>query len=415
MKALKKIDAVFLVQLALGIVFASVLLPTNVKSIAIIIFGASVLNLILGRKWYFNRGFFIVNTLVYILLIFSLIYSQDVAYGIKKLTTMLSLVLFPLIFALINKEERAVIFKNLNIYLSIYVFSVFLFNVIALVFWLVNRPEYDLAQIFQHFPTLVLGFMGKYSIHPIYLSMHIGVALLFSFYIIRDLNSKKLIAAILAIDLTLVFFLLWFAKKGPLIALVLIFTLFVAFQRKKKFIRPYIIVLCTLIFLVAVIPTTRNKFIELMKMESLENGTITSTNIRYSIYANTQELIAESPFFGYGIGDYNHKLHQNFKKNKEAILVKGGYNAHNQFLSFLLIGGIIALGLFGLTIGVNLVYAIRFDNQILILLVFFYIVIMFTENILEREDGVIYFAFFLSYFGMFNKEIKQKLISHPIT
>jgi O-antigen ligase len=47
-----------------------------------------------------------------------------------------------------------------------------------------------------------------------------------------------------------------------------------------------------------------------------------------------------------------------------------------------------------------MVYAIRLNNQLLILLLLFYGMVMFTENILEREAGVIFFAFFLNFFGL---------------
>ena len=51
-----------------------------------------------------------------------------------------------------------------------------------------------------------------------------------------------------------------------------------------------------------------------------------------------------------------------------------------------------------------MVYAIRYNNQLLILVLIFYGIVMFTENILEREDGVIYFALFLSFFSWFSRE-----------
>ena len=66
----------------------------------------------------------------------------------------------------------------------------------------------------------------------------------------------------------------------------------------------------------------------------------------------------------------------------------------------MLIGGIPLLLVFVVMFGLNMVYAIRFNNQLLILLIFFYSIVMFTENILEREDGVIFFSFFLNFFAL---------------
>ena len=69
--------------------------------------------------------------------------------------------------------------------------------------------------------------MGKFNIHPIYLSMHCSIAILFSFYILRELRSKIKIAALLGIDITLVLFLLFYAKKVPLIAFIIVFSVII--------------------------------------------------------------------------------------------------------------------------------------------------------------------------------------------
>ena len=125
-----------------------------------------------------------------------------------------------------------------------------------------------------------------------------------------------------------------------------------------------------------------------------------STNIRYAIYTNAEEVIAESPLIGYGIGDYRDVLIDRYKVKGEDRLILGKYNAHNQYFSILLIGGVISLIVFLLTIGINLLYAVRFDNQLLILTLIFYGIVMFTENILEREHGVIFFSLFLNFFTL---------------
>lgn len=397
MEATAGIKDIRLLKIGVGLLFGLVVLPTNLKAIAILLFGICVLAHSLRRTWYFNKTFFFTNAALFLVLALTFFYSEDQEYALRKLQTMSSLLVFPFVFAMITKEESEMLFKGLKSYLWIYVLGVFLMNIIPFIYFWITAFNFD--DMMVHFHTLLRVKMGKYSIHPIYISMHCGVALLFSFYIIRELKSKISIAAIVAIDITIVLFLLMYAKKGPLIALIIVFSLFVVFQRNQKWLKPYLIAVVSLIALTILIPRTRNKFIELQHIDVIDNGVVTSTNIRYTIYGIAEDLIAKAPIKGYGIGDYNNELHQAYQSNGNAVLIEGSYNAHNQYFSLLLIGGIIAFLAFALMMGMNMVYAVRFNNQILILLIIFYVIMMFTANILEREAGVIFIAFFLNFFG----------------
>ena len=387
-----------LVLVTLGLLFGLVILPTNLKSIAILLFGVAVLIMALQRKWYFNKRYFFTNASIYLLILVTLFYTSNSEYAAKKLLGMASFIVFPFVFSLFKEEEGKSLFKHLQLFLTIYVVGVFLYNVVPFIWFYASHYTWD--GMMRHFITLIRTHMGKFNIHPIYMSMHCSIAILFSFYILRELKSKWKIAAILGIDITLVLFLLLYAKKGPLIALMIVFSLFVVFQRKQKLLKPYLLAITTLIFLTIAIPNTRNKFVELLKIEHLDQGNVTSTNIRYTIYETAQKLVVESPLIGYGIGDYNYTLIDQYKKDENQLLYEGRYNAHNQYLSLLLIGGIILLVAFVFMVGINLIFAIRYNNQLLILLLVFYGIVMFTENILEREAGIIFFTFFLNFFSL---------------
>nr|WP_299208255.1 O-antigen ligase family protein [uncultured Dokdonia sp.] len=190
------------------------------------------------------------------------------------------------------------------------------------------------------------------------------------------------------------------SNKGVLIGLFVILVLYVLLIFKKKFLKVYLASFIAVLFIIFLVPKTKNSFMELVKIEDIQVAKITPSNIRYTIYKTTQELIIQSPLLGYGIGDYNNVLLEKYDKDGNQLLVEGKYNAHNQYVSLLLIGGMMALLAFFTTVGINLIYAIRYNNQLLILLLIFYMIVMFTENILERESGIIFFAFFLNFFGL---------------
>lgn len=395
-----------LVKFSIAILFALVILPSNMKAIAILIFGITTLSLLIRRKWSFDRNFFITNGLFYLVVAITYLYSDNTEYAIKKLQTMASLLVFPFIFAMISKQEMKSIFKNECKYLWIYIASVFLFTTVTFIWFFVTK--YSWIEMMVHFQTVLMEKIGKFNIHPIYVSMHCSAAILCSFYLLKKVKSKFWIVVLLLMDSVLLSFLLLFAKKGPIIALLVVFTLYILFQYKKGYFKLYLLAAGMLVVLTIAIPKTRERFVELFSIENLDKGSVTSTNIRYTIYVTAKNLIAQNPITGYGIGDYNYVLKDKYKEDGHSILQEGAYNAHNQYLSMMLIGGIFLVIAFIFMFGMNMVYAIRFNNQLFILLIVFYSIVMFTENILEREDGVIFFAFFLNFFALKSLYVREE-------
>ena len=58
METIKSFKRLTIVKVTLGILFALVVLPSNIKAIAILLFGVAVLVNALQRKWHFDKRFF---------------------------------------------------------------------------------------------------------------------------------------------------------------------------------------------------------------------------------------------------------------------------------------------------------------------------------------------------------------------
>lgn len=389
---------------AIAVLFALALMPTNLKAICILLSSSLIfINWIVGERK-INKRVFLFFAVFFVAIALTIFYSDNKVYGINKLTTMASLLVFPVIFSLIPDSATTIICKKRHLFFWIFICSVFLMNVVPFIWFKLTLYGWD--NMIEHFPTLLTTNIGKWSIHPIYASILICIAIIFSLFLWLEKPNPIKLTLLVVINLVLISFLLLYSKKGPLFALAVVFSLFIIFQKRKQFFLPSIFILFSLIILIVIIPRTRERFSELVAIENVKSAKQTSTNIRYSIYETTLNLINENKLLGYGIGDYNDTLHNQFQKEGAQALLGKKYNAHNQYLSLMLSGGVIILFVFLTVLGINLVYAIRFDNQLLILLIVFYGIIMFTENILERESGVIYFAFLISFFALFNKEKK---------
>lgn len=133
---------------------------------------------------------------------------------------------------------------------------------------------------------------------------------------------------------------------------------------------------------------------------------------RLSRWLVAAEAIFERPILGYGGGAENEVLLEKYKFYKMDNSVDRKYNAHNQFLGFLLRFGILAGVLMLVYFIKNGVTAFRHQN----LLFLSFLTILFwcfmIENILDRNMGINYVALFGTLFYaeyLSAKKIEEKL------
>ncbi|MDR1181037.1 MAG: O-antigen ligase family protein [Bacteroidales bacterium] len=118
---------------------------------------------------------------------------------------------------------------------------------------------------------------------------------------------------------------------------------------------------------------------------------------RIELWKHSVSLIKKHPLWGVGTGDVKDAFAEELQLNNSP-LTGTNMRSHNQYFTFLIAFGIIGLAL----ILFSIIYpplALRKMNNFLFL-VFFSIVIisMLTEDTLEPQDGVTFFAFFYSFF-----------------
>ena len=396
-KSLKYFEILF------GLLFGLLFFPRGLKPIIIGLFAAFTIYMSFKRKITFKKKPFFVNAAFFLLMLITLLYSDDKSYGLKKIETMASLAVFPILFSMLTKVELKHVFSKTTCFLWVYITSVFLFNVLPFLWFYITN--YTLAEILHHYPQVIIVDIGKYGIHPIYMSMHCALAIIFSIFQF-NLSTKKISKVLLVFfGVTFLFFIAIYARKGPIISLVVTLLTCLFFYKKSNIKKYLTFTVITLLILFAAVPKVRERFSELIKIEKLTDKNENSTNIRYAIYKNSIELIKKAPVFGYGLGDYSNELSKSYALKNQTQLMGKKYNSHNQHLSFLLIGGCFLYLLF---VAYN-IFIIRNsvlkENYILLALTIFFLCVMFTENILEREYGVIFYAFFINYFSI--KNIKE--------
>ncbi|MEP3837377.1 MAG: O-antigen ligase family protein [Algibacter sp.] len=406
-----------ILSIVLGLNATIIFIPSNFKFIPILLLLVfSIFTLIKTKK--IDYRFFVFGALPYLLLIIGMIYTENLAYGLKRLETGTSLLLYPFCFSvlstkLLKKQSN----RYLNYFLVIFCLSTCIFS-ISIIFYFSFFEDRSLTYIIHHYNTLIdKSIHPKFQIHSIYLALYVGLSIFFSIFILfKSKNMYKKALMILSIILFL-FLLVVMNKRMSIIGLVIASIISFVFSLKRLSNRKWIIMIFgTIVFSIMVIGIIKlprfqnqNSFDEIYEIEETINNTESSIGKRLFIYSCTLELFVNKPIFGYGTGDSNDSLHLQMLKNINKTHINK-YNTHNQYLSYLL-----STGLIGFLIFLYYAYglfnkAIKNQDIIFLSVLLFFFLNMLTENILEREAGVICFAFLCNLYlrkNWYNKQLKN--------
>ncbi len=340
---------------------------------------------------------FLINISIFLILGLSLLYSENSNFGAEYLLRVSPLLLFPLSFLLIrgNKEvytKNLFFTGKLLFYCSTFIF----FTSIFLIFYWRGNVTENFVLNYSH---RIIFELGKYSIHPIYASLYIGIALVFS---ISLLKRKKLKLPVLIGNGLLLLNLIILSRKSMILILALLCIGYFIYEKRIHIKWKLIAIISFLIVafsIVRFVPEVSNRFKDIKSIVENTNK-FGSSNLRVNIYQTTYKLIKEKPILGYGVGDSMKVL--SIEEDKEAFFKGKNYNTHNQFLGFTLSVGILGLLVFIVFLGHNLRAAILSQNfeHVSILLVF--ILLMLIENILDRQNGVMLFSFYINYLMFYN-------------
>jgi O-antigen ligase len=140
---------------------------------------------------------------------------------------------------------------------------------------------------------------------------------------------------------------------------------------------------------------------EIKKPEKYEQSN--EVNFRYVIYTCSYEILKEHWLFGLGLGNVQENLDQCYSHvdyiNYDDFKVKN-YNSHNQYLNAWLTYGILGL----LFLIYYLVASFNGGLKVHKALIIMVALCLLTENILEREAGVVFFVFFNTILFYLKKE-----------
>lgn len=245
--------------------------------------------------------------------------------------------------------------------------------------WFFHVGNYSMYLVFATFIALYFLFSEKNTASPTLQLFYISVFVFFSVVIILLSARAQIVAFFAVLFCAALYYLL--KKENRLKGLMLLFSL--------------AIILTVAIFLV---PGTKGRFktthTELIKFLGQKKTEDYQSYLRLSIWQTGMKVIREHPVFGVGTGDAKDKLLEQAKRKNYRIIVKKNLNYHNQFLQTMAAIGLP--GLFALLLSIAAGIAYSLHNREFLTTAFFIIITIsfFTESMLERQAGVIFYSFF---------------------
>jgi O-antigen ligase len=120
-------------------------------------------------------------------------------------------------------------------------------------------------------------------------------------------------------------------------------------------------------------------------------------------------LIKQAPVAGHGTGSERNLLKEKYFERKLYNSYLHELNAHNQYLSFLIKTGFVGLMVFITTLCIGFITA--WKNKDFTFLSFMILIglVSLSENILDVNKGIFFYAFFFTYFMLSGKLINSML------
>jgi O-antigen ligase len=161
---------------------------------------------------------------------------------------------------------------------------------------------------------------------------------------------------------------------------------------------------CLLMF----IPTVQNRLSELnaQNMQAPSGTNDNGTNVRSGIYECNIILLKEHWLWGVGAGDVQEKLNECLSRFDTHVYGIHNYNTHNEYLNSWLTAGLAGFIVFMTSLLYCLYTGWKNGNMLHVYFMLFIFICFFTENYLERQAGVTFYAFLQTLFFM--KQAKQE-------
>ncbi len=246
------------------------------------------------------------------------------------------------------------------------------------------------------------NFSLPIDMHATYLSMLLLMALVFIAKKAVLESNRKYQWLLICCLFVLLAGLVQLSSKSVLIAGLIIFnTAFPWYLKDKKKRNRFLIISIStsvlLLLLILSVGVFRERYLVDLRKDIFKSGNVQKENWRRERWKASVDLIKESPIIGKGSGSEIGLLREIYFDRQMYSSYLNSMNAHNQYLSFLINSGILGLLIYLGTLGWGCWKAIKRKDLLLVSLMFLTVVLSFSEDILDVNKGIFFYAFFFSF------------------
>ena len=377
----------------------------KLNSYLIVLFAINTIVLLFFRKDESKQTFgkiLVLFVLVYVIHLLGLFKADNTQEAIFELQKKLSILLFPVLVFFSPKMTV----KEVKIVMLSFILSCLLVGVFCLLAATYHWFSLgDSSFFFYHRFSSIVGM------HATYLSMYFcfSVAFLLSIYF-NDLDrfslKDKIIYYISLFILVLTILLLGSRTQILILVLEAIVYFSCRFNRNNNLIKSILVGIVMGLFALAaafLFPTNKERFKEAFNYDI--GNRWGEQQVRYLMWSSALELIKQHPITGVGTGDVQDELQKYYLDHEDISLTylkNTRYNAHNQFLETAVVLGIPGLLVLLTCFIIPLLDAYRYNHILYAVFILLFIISCLTESMLERQSGIVFYAFFNSFLYLNN-------------
>lgn len=326
-----------------------------------------------------------------VLFVISVLYSENTEIATGRVERSLPLIALPII--LFSLDSSIINVKKIFYALGVGLFITMVVSWFSIANDIMSKPS-PLRQMKYFFEWIYTddNLLFKMDIHP-------GYFVLFLVLFLTALMNDEIFVQfrknnwcyILVLFLGILFLVETSSRMGFLsLIIILIVGSFKNVSSKSKSLRLGLIV--GLLVFASQFDYLQRKFNMIIDLEG---------NIKLERYYRWKEILGVFSeenhwMFGVGNGDTEGIYHLAYERSGFTLALKESYNAHNQYLEFLVGTGLIGL-LYYLTVLGNFIYRTRLKGMALAFIILITL-FSFSESFLIRSKGVFFFSFFYPLF-----------------
>lgn len=349
---------------------------------------------------------------VYLVTLFGTLYTLNTKQAISDWGRQLAIFIFPILFSISEfnfRKYRTRLLLGFSLSFTVIILYLYLDALHIIVY---NHLPYStiLSSYFINH-----NFSMPINMHATYLSLYVALALNFFLVSLFKSTSLKQKGLYIVCGLILSCGLIQLASKSVMIAELFIINLaipafyFTGIKRIKLLISGWLL---TAVIILAVfnIGSLRERYFDEFNSDLAAAPIHHIADSRMERWQVAFDLVKASPVVGYGSGDEVDLLKEKYFEHKLYDSYLHRLNAHNQYLSFLIKGGIVGLMVYLLTLLYGAYVSLKTKDILFACFLIIVATVSMSESFLDGNKGVFFYGFFFSLFLFCRKDLKKNIL-----